>query len=270
MSFAGLAISNIAWSAEDDCEALDLASAAGFTGIELAPVKTFGRWEEITPAQVRARAEVLAARGLPVVALQGILFDVPGAKLFGTGEEREALARHLGLVARIAGACGGVPCVFGAPRVRNPGGLSEADAMELAVAFLNDAAASFAAEGAVLAFEANPTAYECRFVTRTQDAITLVRRVATPGLRLQIDAGTMLINGEDPIWAAEAAPFAAHCHASAPHLAPVADHAAAHVPLATALRAAGYTGWISVEMRAAPDWRAAIRRSGPAMREAWL
>ena len=32
MSFAGAAISNIAWPAEDDAEALDLVQAAGFAG----------------------------------------------------------------------------------------------------------------------------------------------------------------------------------------------------------------------------------------------
>ena len=270
MSFAGLAISSIAWPTEEDAAALDLIAEAGFTGIELAPGKAFGPWDAIELANVRATAASLAARGLPVVALQAILFGVPGAKLFGTADEQAALARHLRLVARIAGACGGVPCVFGAPAARDPGDLSEDEAISHAASFFAGLAPEFAAEGASLAFEANPREYGCRFVTHTDKAVALVRRVDAGGLGVQIDAGTMLVNNEPPRLLVEAARHAVHCHASGPHLVPVAPYAAAHAPLAIALRAAGYCGWVSVEMRAVPDWRAAVRAAAPAMRAVWL
>lgn len=270
MTFAGLAISNIAWPGEDDVEALDLVEKAGFTGVELAPAKSFGPWAAIDLGQVRADAADLAARGLKVVALQGLLFGVPGAKLFGTDEERTALARHLELIARIAGACGGVPCVFGAPGARDPGVLPPETAMDCAAEFFAAAAPHFAAEGAVLCIEANPVEYQCRFVTRTTEAHALVTRVATRGFGLHIDAGTILLNGEDPEFLVQAAPLVVHCHASAPHLMPVAEHAPAYAPLAAALRRGEYNGWVSVEMRTAPDWRGAVRDAGRAMPEAWF
>jgi sugar phosphate isomerase/epimerase len=265
----GLAISNIAWPAGDDGEALELARAAGFSAIELAPSKVFGPWEAIELTAVRAAAAGLAARGLPVVALQAILFGAPGAKLFGTPAERAALAAHLRLIARLAGACGGVPCVFGAPAARDPGDLAAAAAMDQAAAFFAAVAPAFAAEGASLAFEANPAAYGCRFVTHTAQALALVRRVGLPGFGLQLDAGTMMMNEEDPALLAEAAPLAVHCHASAPQLAPVAPHAAAHARLAAALRGAGWRGIVSVEMRAAADWRTSLREAGAAMAPVW-
>ena len=93
---------------------------------------------------------------------------------------------------------------------------------------------------------------------------------ALPVPRLHIDAGAILLNEEDPEFLVQAAPLAVHCHASAPHLMPVADHAAAYAPLAAALRRAEYNGWVSVEMRTAPDWRGAIRDAGRAMPEAWF
>lgn len=265
----GLAISNIAWPAGHDAEALRLARDAGFTGIEVAPSKTFGAWDAMDLADIRALADGLAAQGLPVVAMQGILFGVQGARLFGTAGERATLARHLGLVARVAGACGGIPCVFGAPAIRDPGELSPTQAFDIAWDFFAAIAPCFAAEGASLAFEAVPEAHGCRFATHTGDAIALVRRVATPGFGLQIDAGTMLVNGEPPSLLAGAAPLAVHCHASAPQLAPVAAHAAAHAPLAAALRAAGWHGIVSVEMRTADDWRTAVREAGMAMAPVW-
>jgi sugar phosphate isomerase/epimerase len=165
MGIAGLAISNIAWPAEDDAEALDLIAAAGFTGLEVAPVKTFGPWETMDLRRVREVAAGLAARGLPIVAMQGLLFGNPVAKLFGNAEEQAELARHLGLVARIAGACGGVPCVFGAPAARDPGDLPAADAMAQAKDFMAGIGSQFAMHDGNLAIEAVPETHGGRFVT---------------------------------------------------------------------------------------------------------
>jgi sugar phosphate isomerase/epimerase len=265
----GLAISNIAWPEAEDEAALALAASSGFTALELAPAKAFGAWATMDPAGVRGVAACLAARGLPVVALQGIVFGIAGAKLFGSREEQAALARHLRFVARIGGACGGVPCVFGAPGLRDPGQRSPTDARTMAAAFFAAVAPAFAAEGASLALEAIPVDYGCRFVTSTAAAIELVREVATPGFGLQIDTGTMLTNAEDPALLARAAPLAVHCHASVPGLGPVAPHAAALAPLAAALRAAGWRRIVSVEMRASPDWRTAVREAGAAMLPIW-
>jgi D-psicose/D-tagatose/L-ribulose 3-epimerase len=270
MSFAGAAISNIAWPAEDDAEALDLVQAAGFAGIELAPAKSFGPWADIALPQVRTEAAALAARGLKVIALQGLLFDVPGAKLFGSDAERAALSNHLGFVARIAGACGGVPCVFGAPGARDPGALAQEAALERAAEFFAGIAPLFAAEGSALCIEANPVEYQCHFVTNTSEAYELAGRVATPGFGLHIDAGAILLNREDPQFLLQAGLIAAHCHASAPHLVPIGNYAAAYPPLAAALRRAGYSGWVSVEMRTASNWRGAIRDAGRTMTESWL
>jgi hypothetical protein len=136
-----------------------------------------------------------------------------------------------------AGAC----VAYSVPPARDPGDLSDAEAIEQAAAFFAAIAPNFAAEGASLAFEANPAAYGCRFVTRTAEAIALVARVAAPGFGLQIDTGTMMVNAEDPMLLAEAVPLAVHCHASAPQLGPVAPHAAAHANLAAGLRKAGIT-----------------------------
>jgi sugar phosphate isomerase/epimerase len=265
-----LAVSNIAWPSDADEAALDVAVESGFTGIELAPAKSFGPWDAIDITEIRRLAAALAARGVPVVALQAILFGVAGGKLFGNEAERATLAHHLALVARIAGACGGVPCVFGAPAARNPGDLPPDVAFEHAAGFFRAIAPRFADEGTTLAFEANPAAYGCRFITHTTDAIALVQEVDQPGFALQLDTGTMLMNGEPPALAGHAAPFATHCHASAPQLAPVAAFAASHAPIATALRAAGYTGWVSVEMRATPEWESALREAGAAMSKVWL
>ncbi|SDG88286.1 sugar phosphate isomerase/epimerase family protein [Pelagibacterium luteolum] len=253
------AISNIAWPAEADDEALDLAVTLGFSGIELAPAKVFGPPDTADPDAVERYREALQARGLTVPALQAILFGVADAHLFGSPEARERLAVRLARVAEIAGALGAGACVFGSPGLRDPGDRPAEDAMAIAMEFFAEMAPRFDANDTTLAFEANATIYDCRFITHTHEAMRLVSEVDRKGFGLQLDLGTVFANREDTDTLIAAARLAAHCHASEPHLVPLGSGGHDHARAGDALRQAGYDGWISVEMKATPDWQTAMR-----------
>jgi D-psicose/D-tagatose/L-ribulose 3-epimerase len=256
----GAAISNIAWPSLAETEALVLARQAGFTGIEIAPAKSVARWPD-QPRDVLDLRRRIEAEGLSVAALQAILFGMTGVELFASEATRQRLFNHFVMLARVAGQLGASACVYGAPRMRDPGPLEAAPALDLAVDFFRSVAPVFAAEGTCLAFEANAEMYGCRFITRTREAIELVRRVDHPGFRLQIDTGTMLINGEDDGVISESVPLATHFHVSERDLAPPGTTGARHEPLARALASTAYSGWVSVEMREVEDWRKALAAS---------
>jgi sugar phosphate isomerase/epimerase len=254
-----LAVSNIAWPAEALEEALLLLPGLGVSGVEIAPFGVFGRWDNILDDARRLRGQV-EQRGLRVVALQGVLFNAPDVHLFASAARRDALRRHLEDVAALAGVLGAGACVLGAPRQRDPGDLPPAEAWAIARDFLRALGPAFAAAGSALAFEPNARRYNCRFVTGTAEAAALVREVATPGIGLQIDTGTIFLENENPAMAlGAAAPLALHAHLSEPDLRPVDGDGLDHAAVAAALRGSGYKGALSVEMRAAPDWRAALR-----------
>jgi len=255
----GFAVSNLVWPDTDRDTAPAVASSLGFRALELAPVKAWGAWEEAMPADAAALRRRFADQQLEIAALQGICHGVEGLALFGPAAARRRLADHLRRVAEFAAACGGVPCVFGAPRIRDPGDLAPEAAMEQAAEFFAAVAPTYHACGSCLSFEANPAEYGCRFATRTAEAAELVRRVDHPGFGLQIDTGGIMMNGEPSDSLDGILPLAVHVHVSEPNLAvPVPNRAAAHRPIAAALRGAGYAGWLSAEMRMVPDWRAAL------------
>ena len=114
-AFPGAAISNIAWPAGA------MPKRSIYTSRRLCRdrigscqvVRPMGGYRAATGPHRGGGS--CRARNFKVIALQGLLFGVPGAKLFGSDAERAALSNHLGFIAQIAGACGGVPCVFGAP-----------------------------------------------------------------------------------------------------------------------------------------------------------
>jgi D-psicose/D-tagatose/L-ribulose 3-epimerase len=264
-----ICVSNIAWPAEDDREAVRLVADIGYAGIEIAPAKTFGGWQELDLGAAAAYRRELASFGLVVPALQGILFGRPECTLFGSAEQRSNLRQHLEQVARLAGALGARACVFGAPKQRDPGTLATADAEDIAVEFLRSVGPMFEREGSAIAFEANAAIYGCRFMLHTAEALALVQKVDHPGIRLQIDTGTILIDGDDPATLAAAVPVAAHFHASEPHMKPAGSLGSNHRALGVELRKAIYSGCKSVEMATVANWRGAISDAACLMADAY-
>jgi sugar phosphate isomerase/epimerase len=266
MKYRPFGISNIAWPAEALEEALAMLPGIGCTAVEIAPFNVFGRWDDIAGDASRLRDRI-EAHGLVCSALQGILYGVPEVALFTSEAGRSRLLRHLESVAALAGLLGAKACVFGAPKQRDPGDLPATKAWDIAVDALRQIAPAFAAQGSALAFEANASRYNCRFVTTTAEAVRLVQEVDTAGIGLQIDTGTLFLEAEPPDVLTMAAPFAVHAHISEPDLQTLGG--VDHAPIAAALRDSGYAGSLSVEMRQVEAWRSAVPAAARFVRAAY-
>lgn len=264
------AISAIAWPQERDGEMLSLARRLGFEGLEIAPVRLFGPLAEVSADRLGDWRRRMEDEGLTVAAMQGVLFGVQGVHLFRSPEERAGLAAALREVARVAGALGIGAAVFGAPGLRDPGELEPDAAREQAVEFLRAVAPAFEAAGTALCFEPVAPALGGRFVTTTAEAIALVREVARPGIRLQIDTGNLLAHGDGGASLAEAVLLAAHFHVSEPGLVPVGSAGSDHAGLGEAARSADWRGWVSVEMLPSPDVAAAVTGAWDVVRAHYL
>jgi len=262
-------VSNIAWPAENDSEALALVAELGFEGLELAPAKVFGDPFKIGSADLRAYRNRVTGYGLEISALQGILFGSQDAHLFKSDASRRIMSLHLARIAELASELGARACVFGAPTLRDPGDLPIAAAHQIAIDFFAKIADIYSGHGVALCLEANPPLYNCRFITRTAEALALVETVDRPGLALQLDTGTIFLNGEDPGLIVSAALRIGHFHVSEPSLVPIGTAAVDHAPLAAALKASAYTGWISVEMKSVAEWRQALRQAYEVVTQAY-
>lgn len=263
-----LSVSNIAFPVGKLEDALVLLLELDIDALEVAPYNVFGRWD-VSGAEIDAFRGRLADAGIRCVALQGITFNAGEGHLFASADRREALYRHLVLVAKMAGRLGAGASVFGAPRLRDPGDLEPEQARATAVDFLRRVGDVFASEGTTLSFEPNARHYACRFVTTTSEAIDLMKEVNVPGVGLQIDTGTVFLEHEEPDVLIRAAPYAAHAHVSEPDLAPVGTSGVDHRPISQALRGSGYTGSLSIEMKETGDWPQAVRNAVSFTRETY-
>ncbi len=245
-----LVVSNIAWPTSADAEVADMLAAEGVAGVEVAPTKLWPKPSEASDAELDACRAAWEGRGLPVVSAQSLLFGRPELTLFDDASTRRRMLDYLTVVVRACARLGAGPLVFGSPKNRRRGALPAADAFAIAVEFFGQLADVAAQAGAVIALEANPHEYGADFVTRAPEALELVRVVNRPGLRLHLDAACMTLASDDPAIIADGQAELCHFHASEPMLAPLGPSSTVpHAALAGHLSAAGYSGYVSVEMR---------------------
>lgn len=245
-----LAVSNIAWDEREQEEVLKLLLKHGVTGVEVAPTKIWPDWQGVDDASVQAAAERFHSAGFMIPALQSVLFGRPDLQVFGSDQSREALLEHLSRVGSIARGLGAEVLVFGSPKNRLRGSLSQREAFTQAVIFFREAAAVCMSKGTVLCIEPNPEVYGCNFVTRWREAVELVEAVDHPGFGLHLDTGCIHMAGDDPAEAVrDCAHVMRHLHVSEPQLTDLTKPVVAHELVASALRETCYPFWVSLEMR---------------------
>lgn len=243
-----ISISNIAWELqEEEAIARDIV-AAGVTNVDIAPGKYIPDPEGATPDEIEVVRSMWAARGFHIIGMQALLFGTTNLNLF---TDDGTMLRRLSALCRIGGGLGARALTFGSPRQRDRSGLSDADAMRIAVDFFRRLGDVASREGVVVCLEPNPVVYGCNFMVTTAEAASIVDAVDHPGIRLQIDVGAMALNDE-PVakTIARYAALAGHVHASEPMLATLGDGSSRHEEAAIALSKARPDLVVTVEMAA--------------------
>jgi sugar phosphate isomerase/epimerase len=257
-----LAISNLAWDVRDDAAVAALLQSLDVRGVELAPTKVWPKPLDATPAEVRACRRFWEDGGLRIVALQALLFGRPDLTLFDDARGRAATAEYLTGMIRLAEQLGATRLVFGSPKNRARGALALAEATEIATEFFGQIGRQARRRGVVFCVEPNPGDYQCDFITNAAEGLALVRKVNDAGFGLHLDAGGMALGGDPPAFCTAHAAEVRHFHISEPHLAPVGTGTTGHAGFGAALRAGGYAGWVSIEMKPpAVDGLTVIRQS---------
>lgn len=247
-----LAVSNIAWTKEQDPEVYERMHALGFTGLEIAPTRIFPEapYEHVAEAAGWARA-LWEEEGFTVPSMQSIWYG-RSEQVFGSSADREILLDYTKRAVSFAAAvdCGNL--VFGCPRNRN---VPKERLAESCRALLEKEAVSFfraigeeaLRQGTVIGMEANPPIYHTNFVNDTQSALALIAAVDSKGFRLNLDLGTMLQNKEPLSLLEGNVHLVNHVHISEPGLAPV-ERRRLHRELAGLLKEEAYQGFVSIEM----------------------
>ena len=235
-----LSISNIAWAGEYDEEIYAFLRAEGFGGLEIAPTRLFPDrpYDHLKEAGDFARG-LKAGYGLTICSMQSIWYGL-SQNIFGNNEDRAFLLGYTEKAIQFADAVGCGNLVFGCPKNRNmpPGGF-----LPDAYAFFKTIGDIAASHGAVVALEANPPIYNTNFINTTRDAFDFCRAVSSEGLKVNIDLGTCIFNGEGIELISDNINLVNHIHISEPYLVPIKER-----DLHKDLFKLDYSRYMSIEM----------------------
>ena len=255
-----LALSNIAWTPSEDVEVYALMRQYGFSGLEIAPSRIWEQPMEQSNSSVQGFKQHIENSNLQIVAFQSLLFGHPEMTLFQNETARAKTMEYLKKNITLAKELGATALVFGSPKNRIIGNIPKITAHTIAHDFFQELG-MFATEHSVtLCIEANPMIYGGDFICTTQEAIRFARSLNNPGIKINIDLGTITANSEDlETTLHEALPYAGHFHISEPYLEPIATDEKRHKNIASILNQCGYSKTVSIEMKAPKNQETRIK-----------
>lgn len=240
-----LAISNIAWSNEVDNKVYSYLRKNNIPGLEIAPTRIFANkpYDNLEEAKLYSK-KISDEYGIAICSLQSIWYGKK-EKLFGTEEERKELIEYTKKCIIFAQTIGASNIVFGCPKNRNIDANLDRTIEEN---FFREIAAFAESHNTVISIEANPTIYGTNYINKTTEAIKLIKRIDSKGLRLNLDFGTIIQNREDLDYIISNIDIINHVHISEPYLNTIIERNE-HKQLINALYKAEYKGYISIEMK---------------------
>ena len=240
-----LSISNIAWPAEQDTEMYQYLKDIGFQGLEIAPTRIFPEKPYGHISEAKEWADALKENyGLVISSMQSIWYGHQ-EKIFGSKEERAILIDYTKKAVDFAEAVGCHNLVFGNPRNRDTE--DTAGNYPTAIEFFREIGDYALEHNTIIAIEANPVIYNTHFLNTTEQAVEMVYKSGSDGIKVNIDLGTIIYNKEDVNYLKEIPDFINHVHISEPGLKLV-ETRFLHNQLFSILKEIRYEGFVSIEM----------------------
>lgn len=255
-----LSISNIAWAETEDEQIFDVMRKYDFSGIEIAPSRTWENPYEQTNEELEKFKESMNKKNLEVTAFQSLLFGHPEMTVFTSEQSRRDTLEYLKKCIILGNRVGAKSLVFGSPKNRLIGNMPPDTVREISHAFFGELGDFASDKNISICIEANPTIYGGDFICTTQEAVEFVRELDHPNVKINIDLGTIIANSENvEETLKEALPYAHHFHISEPYLEPIKQIEDLHRGIARELNGFGYNRTVSIEMKAQEIGEARIK-----------
>ena len=244
-----IAISNIAWDVIDDDAVAILLKKYAIDAIDIAPGKYFPDPKNASTADIMRVRAWWNLRGIEITGMQALLFGTTSLNLFGSTESQSAMLEHLTAVCRIGAGLGAKKLVFGSPKNRDRSALNDSEAQAMALVFFTQLGDIANQNGVTVCLEPNPPCYGANFMNNSVDTACIVRAIAHPAIRMQLDTGAIYINKEDVHQVVkDCTDLIGHVHASEPDLVTLGDGGVNHAIVAENLLTYLPTQVITIEM----------------------
>ena len=243
-----LSISNIAWGAEHDEEMYEFLHVNAIHGLEIAPTRLFSSQPYDNISQAKDFGSKLKEKyNIAVSSVQSIWYGL-SENIFESDVSRKVLVDYTKKAIDFACALECSNIVFGCPKNRSiPSNMSVDAYLQIAYDFFRQIADYANTKGTCIAIEPNPVIYKTNFINTTTEAFEVCRKIDTPGVKVNVDIGTIVFYEEHIGILKDNIDLINHVHISEPRLVPI-EKRLLHVDLIKMLRSLNYTKFFSIEM----------------------
>lgn len=244
-----LSISNIAWDVKEDAAISSLLQRYAVDAIDIAPGKYFPDPAQAKDSEIKSIKNWWSDQGIAIIGMQALLFGTKGLNVFAPNGIQRVMLNHLEAVCRIGAHLGATRLVFGSPKNRDRNGLSIEEAQTIATDFFKQLGEIAADYGVTICLEPNPPCYGANFMTTSEETANVVRSIAHPAIKMQLDTGAISINEENiEVILKKNADLIGHIHASEPNLIPLCEGTVNHKSIAHCIRQYLPNNLVTIEM----------------------
>ncbi len=260
---AKLSVSNIAWDSKDNLKVYALLNEFGIQGVEVAPTKIAPEWSLINKNSIQDFIEKISDYQLEVSALQALFYKTEGYNIFNDSFVlRQKMYDHFKRVCDIACQLGAYSLVFGAPKLRERGLLSEGVAESIALGVFSDLGDIASQYNCFLCIESNPEIYGCDFLNTNSKVTNFLAKLNHNFVRYHFDTACSELAGEDVVqFLSDCTTDIQHFHVSEYQLGELVCGSIDQESIAEVLAKKGYSNYISLEMREPEGGVRALRKS---------
>lgn len=235
------------WKIDD---AMAYAKKAGYDAIEIAPF-TLAKSVTDIPAAERQRIRETAARiGIEISGIHWVLVQAEGMYVTHPDKAvRDKTAQYFVELVNFCADIGGTRIIVGSPKQRNlMDGVTFQQAWDWATEVFHPAVKRAEERNIVICFE--PLApSETNFINTAADGIKFTSQLNSPAFKIILDVKAMSSESKPiPQIIRESTPNFAYFHANDVNLKGPGFGDVDFKPIAAALKAAGYDGYVSVEV----------------------
>jgi len=261
------------WPWQQVCESV---AGFGYDGIEIAPFTFAPSVEDVSPEQRREIKQVADDNGLEIVGLHWLFVSPPGLHIHTTDDAvRQRTTDYLHHLIDFAGDLGARVMIFGSPKQRRIEDNDFNGAWQRTQEVYRGVLPALSERSVILCQESLPGP-ECDFINTAAEAAQMVNEINHPNFRLMLDVKSMSAEMENDGRSTPAEIIREQCH--------LVEHVHANDanmrgpgfgdtdfhPVAAALKACNFNGYVSVEVfDYSPDPQTIARESLRHLREVW-
>lgn len=245
-----IAISNIAWEANEDSKVINLLKQYQINKIDIAPSKYFSDFNTVTEKEVLRLKDYWINNGFELIGMQSLLFGTKGLNVFASNEVQTKMLGHLNNVCRIGRLLGANKLVFGSPKNRDVTGLTNEKVHSISKVFFHRLGDIAEKNECIICLEPNPVCYGANFMTNSLETLDVVKMVGHPAIKMQLDLGAITINQENIEEVLKStSSYIGHIHISEPELDIIGSSQINHREYAKAISAYTPNQTLTIEMR---------------------